>query len=153
MSEPLRCFEDFRPGEVIDLGRKTVTREEIVAFAAVYDPQPMHLDEAAAADTLLGGLGASGWHTIAMFMRLLCDNLLLKARSLGSPGIDRVRWLRPVRPGDVLDARAEVVGTRASKSRPEMGIVTFRFTLTNAAGDAVMTMENPIIFATREAAR
>ncbi|MEJ1160771.1 MaoC family dehydratase [Prosthecomicrobium sp. N25] len=153
MPDETRSFEDFRPGEVIPLGTKTVSRDEIVAFARVYDPQPMHLDDAAARETMLGGLGASGWHTIGMFMRLLCDNLLLKSHSLGSPGIDRVRWLRPVRPGDVLTAVTEVVETRASRSRPGLGIVQFRSTVTNAAGEPVMTMENPILFACRETAR
>jgi acyl dehydratase len=148
-----RSFEDFRTGEIIDLGTRAVGREEILAFAAAYDPQPMHLDEAAGAAGLLGGLAASGWHTIAMFMRLLCDGLLNRSRSLGSPGIERLRWLAPVRPGDRLTAQAEVVETRASRSRPGIGIVRFRFTVANQSVAIVMTMENPIIFATREAAR
>ncbi|MBT9289301.1 MaoC family dehydratase [Prosthecodimorpha staleyi] len=152
MTDNKISFDDFEVGRRIELGSKDVTRDEVIAFAAVYDAQPMHLDDSAARDGMLGALSASGWHTIAMFMRLLCDNLLLKAHSLGSPGIDKVRWLRPVFPGDRLTAVAEVVETRASKSRPDLGIVRFRFTVSNQAGEAVMTMENPIMFATREAA-
>ena len=148
----MHFFEDFHSGQVIDLGTKVVTAAEIVAFAREFDPQPMHVDEAAGRRSLLGGLAASGWHTCAMFMRLLCDHLLLKAASLGSPGIDRVRWLRPVRPGDTLAASGEVMETRASRSRPEIGIVRFRFTVVNQLGEPVMTVENPILFARRPAA-
>lgn len=153
MTDTLLCFEDLPEGAVFDLGEKTVSRDEVVDFARRFDPQPMHLDEAAGARSLLGGLGASGWHTIAMFMRLLCDGLLLKSDSLGSPGIDEVRWIRPVKPGDRLRARAEVTQARASKSRPGVGIVHFRFVVENQDGDAVMTMNNPILFAMRGAGR
>lgn len=150
MTERPRAFEDFTPGEVIELGSKRVDRDEILAFAERYDPQPMHLDDAAADASMLGGLAASGWHTVGMFMRLLCDNLLLGSTGLGSPGIDRLRWLKPVRPGDVLTGRAEVVETRVSRSRPDVGIVQFRFVLADRAGEPVMTMDNPILFARRE---
>lgn len=151
MARTIRHFDDFRTGEIIDLGTKVLTREEIVAFAAEYDPQPMHLDEAAGRASLLGSLAASGWHTAAAFMRLLCDGLLNGSTSLGSPGIDRLQWRRPVRPGDSLVARGEVLETRASKSRPDLGIVRFRFTTDNQDGDAVMMMECSIMFRRREA--
>ncbi|ADZ69608.1 MaoC family dehydratase [Polymorphum gilvum] len=144
-----RYFEDFRPGERIPLGEKAVTREEIVAFAREFDPQPFHLDEAAAEASLLGGLAASGWHTAAMYMRLLVDGLLGSSAGQGAPGIDRLVWRRPVRPGDVLSAEAEVVSARPLRSRPGLGIVSFRFTVTNQHGDTVMTVENPILFSCR----
>jgi acyl dehydratase len=151
MRKKRRCFEDFAVGERIELGSRTVTREEILGFARQYDAQPMHVDEEAARHSMLGGLGASGWHTAAVFMRLLCDGLLLEAASLGSPGIDKLAWVKPVRPGDRLTAVGEVVETRASRSRPDMGVVRFRFTVTNGADETVMTIENPIMFQTRGA--
>ena len=145
-----RSFEDFEPGETIALGSKTVTREEILAFAAEFDPQPFHLDDAAGEASLLGGLAASGWHTIAMLMRLLCDNLLLNSSGKGSPGVEEVRWMRPVRPGDVLTASAEVISSRVLNSRPELGMVDFLFTVTDQTGTPVMTQRNKILFGRRE---
>lgn len=146
-----RSFEDFEPGETIALGSKTVTRDEIVAFAAEFDPQPFHLDEAAGEASLLGGLAASGWHTISMLMRLMCDNLLLNSSGKGSPGVEEVRWMRPVRPGDVLTASAEVISARVLNSRPELGMVDFLFTVVDQTGATVMTQRNKILFARREA--
>ena len=146
-----RYFEDFREGEVLPLGPRHVTREEIVAFAAEFDPQPFHLDEEAAKGTLLGGLAASGWHTTALFMRMMCEGFLLLSSSMGSPGIEELRWLRPVRPGDTLSGTATVVSARASSRRPEMGIVTFLFEISNQRGEPVMRIKNPIMFARRAA--
>ncbi|SOB90224.1 MaoC family dehydratase [Stappia indica] len=148
-----RSFEDFEPGETIALGSKTVTREEIIAFAAEFDPQPFHLDEAAGEASLLGGLAASGWHTISMLMRLMCDGLLLNSSGKGSPGVEEVRWMRPVRPGDVLAASAEVISSRVLNSRPELGMVDFLFTVVDQTGATVMTQRNKILFARREAAQ
>ncbi|MBC2860631.1 MaoC family dehydratase [Stappia sp. 28M-7] len=148
-----RSFEDFEPGETIALGSKTVTREEIIAFAAEFDPQPFHLDEAAGEASLLGGLAASGWHTISMLMRLLCDNLLLNSSGKGSPGVDEVRWMRPVRPGDVLTASAEVISARVLNSRPDLGMVDFLFTVIDQTGATVMTQRNKILFARRAGAQ
>ncbi|WP_067340549.1 MaoC family dehydratase [Stappia indica] len=148
-----RSFEDFEPGEIIALGSKTVTREEIIAFAAEFDPQPFHLDEAAGEASLLGGLAASGWHTISMLMRLMCDGLLLNSSGKGSPGVEEVRWMRPVRPGDVLTASAEVISSRVLNSRPELGMVDFLFTVVDQTGATVMTQRNKILFARREAAQ
>ncbi|WP_249696281.1 MaoC family dehydratase [Stappia sp. WLB 29] len=148
-----RSFEDFEPGETIALGSKTVTRDEIIAFAAEFDPQPFHLDESAGEASLLGGLAASGWHTISMLMRLMCDGLLLNSSGRGSPGVEEVRWMRPVRPGDVLNASAEVISSRVLNSRPDLGMVDFLFTVTDQTGATVMTQRNKILFARREAAQ
>lgn len=127
----------------------TITEEAIVAFAREFDPQPMHIDRAAGEASILGGLAASGWHTSAIFMRLLCDGLLLDSTSMGSPGIDELKWLRPVRPGDGLTLHAVVVEARASRSRPDVGLVRFEFTVTNQRDEAVMTMTNLVMFRRR----
>ena len=124
-------FEDLPEGHVIELGEKRVTREEIMEFAAEFDPQPHHLDEDAANASILKGLSASGWHTCAIMMRMLCDGLVHRAASMGSPGIDEVRWMKPVRPDDLLTMRGEVKSARVSKSRPEMGIVDIEWSLFN----------------------
>lgn len=150
---PIRAFEDFQVGDALPLAPHAVTPEAVTAFAAMFDPQPMHLDEAAARETLLGGLSASGWHTCAMFMRMMCDGFLLNSTSLGAPAVDTLKWLKPVRPGDTLTGRSIVLETRASKSRPDMGVVRFRHEIENQAGDIVMWMENPIMFARRAEAK
>ncbi len=124
-------FEDFPVGHVIDLGEKRVTREEIIEFATEFDPQPHHLDDEAANASILKGLSASGWHTCAIMMRMLCDGLVHRAASMGSPGIDEVRWMKPVRPDDLLTMRGEVKSARVSKSRKEMGIVDIEWSLSN----------------------
>jgi len=147
----LRYFEDFREGQELPLASHTVTRAEIIAFAAEFDPQSFHLDEAAAADTLLGGLASSGWHTCALFMRMLYDGWLNGAASMGSPGVDQLKWLRPVRPGDVLSGRSVVLESRASKSRPDRGFVQFRHEVTNDRGELVMVLENPVMLSRRPA--
>lgn len=144
-------FEDFIVGKVTEYGPRLVTREEIIAFAAEFDPQPMHLDEEAARHSLLGGLAASGWHSCAIFMRMLCDAFLLNSSCMGSPGVEEVKWLRPVRPGDELTMRATVQETRESKSRPNTGFVKIFFELFNAAGECVMTVRPVIMFAKRSA--
>jgi acyl dehydratase len=137
---PRLHWEDFEPGQVTDCGSRVVTREEIVAFAAEYDPQPMHLDEQAARATLLGGLVASGWHSCCILMRMLTDNLLVNASFMGAPGVEEVRWLAPVRPGERIKARATVLETRASRSRPDMGFVKFRFELIGPSDQPVMSL-------------
>lgn len=133
-------FEDFIVGDVFDLGTITLTEEEIVAFAQRYDPQPFHVSAERAKESPFGGLIASGWHTIALFMGLLADVILNNAVSLASPGADEIRWLKPVHPGDVLTARLAVVESKASRSRPEMGIVRFRWEMINQAGEDVLTL-------------
>jgi acyl dehydratase len=145
-------FEDFTAGMVVPLGERRLGRDEIVAFARRWDPQPFHLDEDAAAASLLGGLAASGWHTAAVLMRLFVDGLLSKSASLGSPGIDTLRWLKPVRPGTVLSATLTVLETRASNSRPTVGLVGARFDVVDDAGDPVMTMTGTVMFARETAA-
>jgi acyl dehydratase len=131
-------WEDFQPGAVAVYGPRLVTREEIVAFAAEFDPQPMHLDEAAAAATMLGGLGASGWHVCCLLMRIITDGFVLNSSSMGAPGVEEVRWLRPLRPGMRIRVRSTVLETRASNSRPEMGLVKIHHEVLDE-GDAVLT--------------
>lgn len=139
-------FEDFQVGESETFGSYPVTREEIVAFATEFDPQPFHLDDAAAAESLLGGLAASGWHTCAMTMRLICDGYLNRSAGLGAPGVDEVRWLKPVRPGDTLSVRRTCLEARISASRPELGLVKFHYEALNQTGDIVMTWTVPQMF-------
>jgi acyl dehydratase len=142
----MRHFEDFIVGETLPLGSRHVTRAEIIAFAAEFDPQPFHLDERVAGDAMVGGLIASGWHIGAMFMSLLCSGFLIESTSLGSPGIETLKWQRPVRPGDTLTGASTVVEARASRSRPDMGIVRFRHEVVNQAGETVMWLDNSILF-------
>jgi acyl dehydratase len=148
---PRLHWEDFSPGQVTECGSRLITRAEIVAFAAEYDPQPMHLDEAAARATLFGGLVASGWHSCCVLMRMLTDGLIGDTSFMGAPGVEEVRWLAPIRPGDRIKARATVLETRASRSRPDMGFVKFRFELINAADQAVMTLSVSPMFGRRAA--
>lgn len=145
-------YEDFAPGTQFPLGPRRVTRAEIIAFAAEYDPQPFHLDERAPASLMVGGLIASGWHVTSLLMRMLCDAFMLDASSMGSPGVETLKWQKPVRPGDTLAGTSAVLDTRVSKSRPEMGIVRFRHELANQSGETVMWMENPILFSRRTVA-
>ena len=121
-----KYWEDFQPGAVAIYGPRLVTREEIVAFAAEFDPQPMHLDEAAARDTMLGGLAASGWHVCCLVMRMIADGYVLNSSSMGAPGVDEVRWLKPLRPGTRIRLRTTVLDKRVSNSRPERGFVRFK---------------------------
>ena len=134
-------WEDFSPGTVREFGATSVTREATVAFAAQFDPQPFHLDDAAAEASLFGRLSASGWHTTAMAMRMICDDHLLDTASLGSPGIDQLRWVKPVYPGDTLSMRLEVLEARTMTRRPDVGLVKSRWTVLNQHGEPVMTME------------
>lgn len=142
-------FDDLAVGRVFPLPAHTFTREEIIAFAHEYDPQPFHLGDAGTG--LTDGLIASGWHVAAVFMRALCEGLLLEASSLGSPGIDTLRWRKPVRPGDTLSGSSTVLAARLSKSRPDRGIAHFRHELVNQSGEAVLTLDNPILFGVRPA--
>src|SRR5438128_5826366 len=135
-------FEDFQVGDAFDLGNTTVTEEEIVTFAQQYDPQPFHVAPERAQESPFGGLIASGWQTIALFMRLFVDVILNNAISLASPGADEIRWLKPVYPGDVLNARLTVVERTPSRSRPEMGIVRFKWEMINQADERVLTLQS-----------
>jgi acyl dehydratase len=145
-------WEDFLAGHVIQLGSKAVTREETLAFAGQFDPQPFHLDDAAAEASLFKRLSASGWHTCAMTMRLMCDGYLNDAASLGSPGIDELRWLKPVCPGDTISAEMTVLEARVMNSKPHVGLVLSRWRVFNQEGDDVMTMQGWGMFAVRHPA-
>ena len=142
-------FDDLAVGSVVDLGSKTVTEEEIVRFAREFDPQPFHIDPEAARHTMFGGLIASGWHTCSIAMRLLVDGLLANSSSLGSPGIEQIRWTRPVRPGDTLHATVAVLEFRMSQSKPDRGTVKMRTEVTNQHGEQVMWMESFGMFGRR----
>ena len=134
-------FEDVEIGTKSAFGRYEVTRDEVTAFARQYDPQPFHLSDEAAASTYFGRLSASGWHTTAMTMRMLVDNMsAVQQAGLGSPGIDELRWLKPVYPGDVLRVETEIVEKRPSRSRADMGSFKSRVTVLNQDGAVVMTM-------------
>jgi len=133
-------WEDFIPGQVTECGSRLITRAEIIAFAAEYDPQPMHLDEAAARASLFGGLVASGWHSCCVLMRMLSDDFIGDASFMGAPGVEEVNWLAPIRPGERIKARATVLDTRASRTRPDVGFVKFKFELVNATDQPVMTL-------------
>jgi len=142
-------FEDLPAGDVRESPTRTITREEMLAFARQYDPQPFHLDENAARTTIYGGLIASGWLTVAVMMRLLWDTLLKDAVSLGSPGADEIRWLKPVRPGDTLRARFTVVEAIPSRSKPDRGVVKTLTEVLNQHGEVVMTMRGLGMFGRR----
>jgi len=148
---PKLYFEDFTPGQKIEYGPRLVTREEIIAFAAQYDPQPMHLDEEAGRHSMLGGLSASGWHTSSIMMRMICDSFVLNSSSMGAGSVEEVKWLKPVRPDDNLTLRTTVLEARRSQSRPEMGIVRLQYELFNQHDDRVMIMTVPNMFGTRDA--
>ncbi|WP_454624734.1 MaoC family dehydratase [Bradyrhizobium cenepequi] len=142
-------FEDFKIGHFGTFGPRHVTREEILTFAAEFDPQPMHLDEEAAKRSMLRGLSGSGWHLGSLTMRMLADGFIGRTASLGSPGVNEMRWMAPLRPGDDLTLDVDVVEARGSRSRPSTGIVTFKCTVRNAAGVVLCEMESPIIVGRR----
>ena len=142
-------FEDFPPGDVRESPPRTITREEMVDFARKYDPQPFHLDDDAAKKTIYGGLIGSGWLTVSVMMRLLWDTMLKDTVSLGSPGSDEIRWLKPVRPGDTLRARFTVVEAIPSRSKPDRGVVKTFTEILNQHGEIVMTMRGMGMFGRR----
>ncbi|WP_425906007.1 MaoC family dehydratase [Nitrobacter sp. TKz-YC02] len=142
-------FEDFPLGHFGTFGPRHVSRDEIIAFASEFDPQPMHLDEAAAKHTMLRGLSGSGWHLCSLMMRMMFDGYIGRTASLGSPGVDEVRWLSPLRPDDDLMLDVDVTAARASRSRPEMGIVTFAMRMRNASGQVLLEAVSPIMIRRR----
>ena len=146
-----RHFEDYTPGAVFEYGAIPVTEAEIVEFARRFDPQYIHVDRKRAADGPFAGLIASGWHTAAMMMRLIVDNFLPKSASLGSPGIDELRWLRPVRPGDVLSVRLSILEATRSRSKPDRGIVRTLCEVLNQKREVVMSLKAMNIIACRSA--
>ncbi|HEX7658202.1 MAG TPA: MaoC family dehydratase [Pseudonocardiaceae bacterium] len=137
---PERYFEDYAPGSVFDGGTLTLSADEIIDFARKYDPQAFHIDPVAAENGPFGGLVASGWHTVSATMRVLVENYLSGASSLGSPGVDDIRWLRPVRPGDVLRVRATVLDSKVSNSKPDRGVVRTKVEALNEADEPVFHM-------------
>ncbi len=141
MTNAQLTFEDFTPGRRFDFAERTLSADEIVAFAQEFDPQPMHLDEPAGRASILGGLAASGWHTSAVMMRMLYEAYIARAASDGSPGVDAMEWKHPVLAGDTLGGHCEVLDARASRSRPEIGIVRMRATVTNQRGETVAFCE------------
>jgi len=146
-------FEDFNIGDVEEFGRYEVSEAEIIEFAEKYDPQPYHLDKEAAKQSIFGDLCASGWHTCAMSMRMMVDHFAARGTaSLGSPGVDQIRWLKPVFPGDVLSMRGEVIEKRRLRRRNGMGIVKNEYTVLNQHDEPVMTFIGNGFFALREAA-
>lgn len=137
---PRRYLEDFVPGTVYQAGSVRITEAEIVEFATRYDPQPFHVDAAAARASIYGGLIASGWQTVAVTMRLLVDHVFGESAGMGSPGVDELRWLLPVRAGDTLSPRVTVLETRPSRSKPDRGVLRFRVEVENQAGELAMSM-------------
>ena len=147
----MQYFEDLEVGTKASFGHYEVTREEVIDFASRYDPQPFHLDDEAAAQTYFGRLSASGWHTCAMSMRMIVDQFRHeKTASIGSPGIDELRWLKPVYPGDTLRMETELIEKRRSKSKPNMGFTKSRQTVFNQHDEPVLTMIGNGIFAVRD---
>ena len=146
----MQYFEDLEIGASASFGSYLVTREEVLAFAERYDPQPFHLSDEAAAQTHFGRLSASGWHTCAMMMAMLVEHLKTSRQAgLGSPGLDELRWLKPVYPGDTLRCETEIIDKRASQSRPEMGSYRSRMTVVNQDDVAVLTVVSIGLIGTR----
>jgi len=142
-------FEDFEPGQVLEIAGPTLTEQEIIEFASRFDPQLFHVDAEKARHSVYHGIIASGWHTAAVCMRMICDAYLLEAASMGSPGVDQIRWLHPVRPGDTLALRMTVLETRVSKTRSGMGIVRHRWDVFNQHQQLVMEMTGVGLFRRR----
>jgi acyl dehydratase len=145
-------WEDLLPGSVRDLGTVSVDAQQIKEFAAKYDPQPFHLDEEAGRQSMFGALAASGWQTACLAMRLTVDNMLRHTDSKGSPGLDSLKWLKPVYPGDVLNLRHTILESRPLKSRPDTGLVRSRWEMFNQHGDKVLEMEGYGMFGRRSPA-
>jgi acyl dehydratase len=145
-------FEDFYPGLEVQLGSVLVTEEDIIKFAAQFDPQPFHVDREAASQSIYQGVIASGWHTCSLMMRMVVDSVLNHSSCMGSPGLEGVRWLRPVRGGDTLGARFVVREVRPSASKPDRGVVVSVWQANNQHGDLVATLEGMIMFGRRPGA-
>lgn len=145
-------FEDFQPGPFGKFGPHHVSREDIIAFATQFDPQPMHLDEEAARHSMLKGLSGSGWHMCALLMRMSWDGFIHRIASAGAPGVDEVRWVSPLRPGDDLTLDVEVIGKRESKSRSDLGLVNIKSEMRNASGQTLLVATLPLMVLRRAAA-
>jgi acyl dehydratase len=149
MSQLKWYLEDFEVGKTMDIGTRTVTEEEIVDFAMKFDPQPFHIDKAAAEKSIYGGIIASGWHTCSLIMRLMVDGFLRDAASLGSPGVDQIRWIKPVRGGDTLHVSTTVLEVRPSASKLDRGVVVTMWQARNQHGELVATITGMGMFQRR----
>lgn len=149
MADPHYDWEDLTPGFTFMTKSRHVSKEEIIEFASEYDPQPFHLDEEAAKGSILGGLCASGWHSCCIAMRLVADDFYPHCTPLGSPGIEETRWKRPLFAGESVSVTLEVTESRASKSRPDLGLTRFLWTMKNEAGDIIMTSDCWVMLARR----
>jgi len=134
-------WEDFKVGETVEMGSHRFSAEEIIEFGRQFDPQPFHVDPEAARESFYGELIASGWHTCSIAMRLMCESYVNRTRSMGSPGVDNIRWLAPVKAGDTLTYRRTVLEARASRSRPDAGLMRTRWEALNQDGVRVLSME------------
>ena len=143
-------WEDLQPGTVLELGTVSPTADEIKTFASQFDPQPFHVDEDAGRESVFGGLCASGWHTCAMAMRLTVDNFLRHSTSMGSPGLEKLSWMKPVFPGDVLTLRHRILESRPLRSKPDIGLVRSVLEMFNQLGEQVLLMEGYGMFRRRE---
>ena len=144
-------FEDFEVGKTYPVGTRSVTEEEIIAFATQFDPQPFHVDQDAAAKSIFGSIIASGWHTCSMIMRVMVDGFLKESSSMGSPGVDEIRWIKPVRGGDTLSITTTVLDVKPSGSRPDRGVVWTEWRATNQHGELVATVKGMGMFGRRPA--
>jgi acyl dehydratase len=145
----LMYLEDFQPGQTFALGSIDVTHEQVVEFAKQFDPQPFHIDIDAGGQSIFGGLIASGWHTCSLMMRMLVDNLFSRTATLGSPGVNQIRWILPVRPGDTLTASTRVLAVTSSVSKPDRGTVEFHYDVRNQNDQAVLAMQGISMFRRR----
>jgi len=151
-AKPRLYWEDFTEGMTMTFGPKQVLREEVIRFASEFDPQPFHLSEEAGKASLFGGLAASGWHTASMVMRMMCDGFILNSSSLGSPGLDSLKWLKPVLVGDEITARLRVLGKRPMKSKPHVGLVHNQWEAVNQRDEVVMVIESWAMYGRRDPA-
>lgn len=149
MPQPKWYFEDFEPGRSIDVGSRTISEQEIMDFARQFDPQPFHVDRQAAAQSIYGGIIASGWHTCSLMMRMMFDGFLRDSSSLGSPGVDEIRWVKPVRAGDTLSVTTTTLEARRSGSKPDLGIVVSVWEGRNQHGELVVTVKGKGMFRRR----
>lgn len=153
MSDGCRYWEDFKVGDVFEFSGQPITKDEIIEFAETYDPQPHHLDEEAAKTTILGTLSASGWHSCALLMKLICDTYLNEAEHIGSPGVNEVRWRRPTVPGDIFHVKRTVVSTKRIPGQDDRGMVQVFFDVKNQEGNPLMTMDCLALYRRRPAVK
>ena len=146
MKKDLIYFEDLEIGQKIKLGSINVSKKEIISFAKKFDPQPFHMNETKAKESIFGGLCASGWHTCSLFMRILYDGFLINSAALGSPGMDEIRWLRPLRPGETITGIGEVIKKTPSKSKPKIGSLIINYKVFNKNNELIMTLIGISIF-------